>query len=641
MRLAAITLLAATLAVSPAARAQSDTSARAPKPVSELVVLVPDAIGQARWGRVPLTRAVRRELAAGVGKVLGEEALIVEGRAPVDAMDLPALLEQAKRQGADYVLRINLVTKGWLYLARAQLLEVSSGRPEMSFEVGYYKVDAEAPDRGERIGKKALAKLGTLHSGAPLASPPAERPPVAEVRPGAVPTATVAVAAREAEAPLEARPADAFDAAFDTAFEAGLGARSEVAVEGDGFFAISPEWSHTGRIEARHQGFLGDSPLLSGKERQLFTLGVRATIDGSLSRKLRVHVLPLIMVDVVNQRLFRTILEEGFLEASFERVELRVGWDALTWGSASTVNVIDIINSRDFTEGLLDSSKVGQPMIALRLLLGEHSLRLYYFSPFVEPVIPRVDSAFFPLPIALDGPGPLAGSSRVEARTVYGAELEEWAPELAARLSLVLGSVDLSLAYFYGYNRFPLVDPRTIELFYPLIHQVSVDGQWLADPWLVKWEVASVWHQPTDVSRREGVLLPGPRLTWVAGIERTFEGVLGGTTITPVLEVIGDSDSTWFTDHRPPDDFSRIFQNHLTVALRWSLENRVSSEITISDILDLTNASDHILTVEYSERWFQHFTFSIGGRFVHAHAESKIIALEQLTGITTKLRLNY
>lgn len=612
-------------------------------PLEQTKIVVPEASGQARWGTAAISRTIRRELATGVQEVLGQSQFdTARKKLGIDARSLsPAdLAKIAQSLDAQYLLRVVVDKKGWLYTARATLVSAATGELQMNFEVGYYKPEDEAADRGERIGKRTLQKLAVLLAAQEEAPPVVVEPPVEQPP---VDTSSIAIAPA---VPLDSPPPqggaadDPFATAFDTDFEAGVGARSDAFAESPGF-GLTPEWSHTGRIEARYQGFFSDSPLLEGKDRNLVTLGVRATIDGSLSRRVRIRVLPMVMADLLNQRLFRFVLEEGYLEAAFDAVEVRVGWDALTWGSASTINIVDIINSRDFSEGFFESTKIGQPMIALRFPFAEHSLRLYYFSPFVEPTIPRLDSAFFPLPIPLDGPGPLSGSGRVEATTVYGSDLEEWAPEAAARLSLVIDNVDLSFSYFYGYNRFPLVDPRTIELIYPLIHQVSVDGQWLADPWLLKWEVASVWHQETDVTVEREILLPGHRVSWVAGIERTFEGFLGGTTFTPIVELVADSDSTWFTDHRPPDDFSRIFQNHLTVAFRLSLENRVNSEITASDIIDLTHPEDHVITVEYSERWFQHFTFSLGGRIVNAHPQSKIIALEQLSGFFTRIRLNY
>ena len=109
----------------------------------------------------------------------------------------------------------------------------------------------------------------------------------------------------------------------------------------------------------------------------------------------------------------------------------------------------------------------------------------------------------------------------------------------------------------------------------------------------------------------------------------------------PVLEFVGDSDSTWFTDEPRPDILSAFTANHLVYGFDWSFENAVGSTPRFIDLMDLANPADHAMILEYSERWFEHFTFDIGVRWVVASEQHITGGLLPLSGVYTGLKLNY
>jgi hypothetical protein len=402
---------------------------------------------------------------------------------------------------------------------------------------------------------------------------------------------------------------------------------------------LTIRWTHAGYFEARYRAFAGDSPLLDGKDRHLARLGMRAEIKGDIERRFRVHVLPNLSLDLLDESLFRAVLEEGYLEVSVGPFELRVGWDAPTWGSTSIFNPVDVLATRDYREGILDPTKIGQPMAALTTLVGKQALTLYYLSPFVPPIMPGLDSPFFPLPIpAMDAP---------PAGAIYGSTREEWAPQAAARLRTTLGPLDLNLSYFYGYSRFPFLSPMSPDVFFPLVHQAGIDGQLVLGSWVFSWGIQGTRH-PADqfqLAQDRGFALPEQRAAGNLGIERTFQELIGKRNLTVLLELLIDSDSEWFREwldrERPPDDALRFFQNHLAVGINFDTQNRVNSQLTLSGVVDLVGDGDVIASLEYSERWFKHLTFLIGGQYVRVKEGSKLTALEQLTGGYARLRLNY
>lgn len=661
----------------------------APASARSIKVLAPDARGLASWGTDDMSRAIQRELRAELGAVFDEKDLRREARAlgiaPKDLLTPTQLARVAKKLGAQYVLLTVVTKKGWLYTARAVLVDAADASIGMDFRSDYYKPKSEARDRGVRVARKAIYKLGVLLESRPTAGAGSGGEAVAgDTGAGAAAdTAGDGTASAGDGAGAEASGDTGGEVAGEASGDAGSDSGGEVAGEasagdasssgdeygGDDFaaefaaeFAADPaateydgfvdeggwSWQVRGWIGTKYFGFFSDE-VPDYKNRNFVKTGIKSTLTGKLGSSARVRVQPLVEVDLVNQRLHRVLVEEGFFEYSFESVEFRVGWDSLTWGSASTVHVVDIINARDFTEGVTDAPKVGQPMLSTKFLFGNHSLTLLYMSPFTRPNLPRFDMPFSTL---APPPDVDPATYDIGSRVLYASELDEWHPQAAARLALSFNKFDWRASYFYGYGRFPLVHLPTDTTVYPLLQHISTDFAVLLGGWSLKAEVAYAQWFETERTRNppitlrnglkaQSIPLPDPRVTYVLGVEKTFDTVFGDTQLTPVVELIGDSDSGWFTDDRPPDDLNRFFENHLAWGFRWALNNDVDSRISFGDIMDLRNPGDHLFTLEYEERWYQHFTFVLGGRLGVAEDGNKGSGFRQLTGVYSELRLNY
>lgn len=619
-----------------------------------------------------MTRALRRELES-FGTQISEEVFVAKGNElgirGADRWSLANIAKAGKASGAHYVLFTSISKRGWLYTGRAILVNCATGGVDMDFRSDYYKPDSEAADRGRRIGRKSREKLELLvgTQGLPALTPVAdaaepgmtEPPPdetataPADVTPSG-PTETTETTGTDETTTEVSETADAGESTsessgseesfeFDDSDFAAEFSDAGADAEFDGFTDEGGwTWNVRGWVASKYFAFLHPD-LPEAKSRHFAKIGFRSTLTGKLGPNARLRVLPLFEADLLNQRIHRVIVEEGFLEYNFDVAEVRLGWDSLSWGSASTVHVVDVINARDFSEGVTDAPKVGQPMLSLRFLFGNHSLSLLYITPFLPPALPLSDTPFFPFE---------EGAVELNETPVYASKLDEWHPQAAARLALAFSGFDLRASYFYGYARFPLLHATTGTQFYPLLHHASMDAQLLLGQTSIKAEVAFLHHQSTDrhvsppITLSNGrpaasIEVPGDRVNWVVGIEHTFDDFIGGSTFVPVVELIGDSDSPWFTDHRPADDLTRFFQNHLVYGFNWSFDNRVGSEIQFADIMDLRFPGDHLFSLEYQERWFQHFTFVIGGRLGIAGDNHKMTAFRQLSGVFTELRINY
>src|SRR4051812_17359092 len=100
-----------------------------PHPVHGLRIAVPTARGVTSGGEGQLSRGVRTEL-------LYQGAEVVE--APESAGPQEPT-ETCRTTRATYVVLLDVTRRGWLYTARARLLECASGETKMDFRSDYYK----------------------------------------------------------------------------------------------------------------------------------------------------------------------------------------------------------------------------------------------------------------------------------------------------------------------------------------------------------------------------------------------------------------------------------------------------------------------------------------------------------------------
>ena len=163
--------------------------------IKRVRIVVPTARGRKQYGGARLSRSLRRTLTESIGPLIPSRALRkaqrklgLKGR---KKWGRRALGRAGREVGADYVLYTSIKRKGWLYTARARLVNTITGQVQMDFRSQYYDPAKEAADRGQRIGARTLLKMQTLAEEGQLlatgtppdASAPAGAPPPAAVPP--------------------------------------------------------------------------------------------------------------------------------------------------------------------------------------------------------------------------------------------------------------------------------------------------------------------------------------------------------------------------------------------------------------------------------------------------------------------------
>ena len=129
-------------------------------------VVVPKARGRKTYGGTALTRSLRRTMTEGVGPLISsrklrdaQRRLQLQGKQRWSRANLARAGQQI---GADYVLYTQITRRGWLYTARARLVNTLTQEVQMDFRSQYYDPAKEAADRGGRIGRRTLLKMQTL-----------------------------------------------------------------------------------------------------------------------------------------------------------------------------------------------------------------------------------------------------------------------------------------------------------------------------------------------------------------------------------------------------------------------------------------------------------------------------------------------
>ncbi len=539
-----------------------------------------------------------------------------------------SLLKTADAYGAAFVIDVSIRRKRRAWVATTRLVDVANEIVVHRSTTRYTNPRQEARDRGRRIGKAVLRFL---------VAPEVREPAFA--RPKTPPSEPVANEAAEIT--------DSFASASEAAFfgdeadaSAQLALDTTDDLEPDALRILGFDWTIRGYAAATYRGFFHPD-LEEGKNRNFAKVGLRTTLTGRMNDNLRIRVLPRIEFSLIEPRLHRAMIEEAFVEYATSTLEMRLGFDALTWGVASTVNIADVINARDFSEGFADAPKVGQPMLSTRFFLGNHSLTLIYMTPFSTPRFAPPSSPFSPYDAAI---------ADEFGNVVYGARLGAWHPQAAARLELAFGDLAVRGSYFYGYRRTPIAHQATNSLVFPLVHNASIESQILIGDTTLKLETASIWHQRTLQTDRPQIrlpngamaapiILPDHRIAWVAGIEHKLD--VADTSLLLVTEFFGDSHSELFTNDSQPDDPSRFLSNHAVVGFRWLFNNHADSRLDVSDIFDLTQPNGHLLRVEYAERRFERWTFVAGGQLGIAPKGTKMATFNKLSGVYTEVRVNY
>ena len=296
--------------------------------------------------------------------------------------------------------------------------------------------------------------------------------------------------------------------------------------------------------------------------------------------------------------------------------DLLVGSTILFWGKVEGYNPVDIVNSLDYSRGLMRSEKRGAPMVRLSWPVGPGQLDLLAID-FVENAYPALS--------ARERPGP-----RISDSSSYSGGAGRNDIARAVRWSGYFGDFDLGVSWFRGTGRAPRLLPQadgTLKPDYSRITQLGLDIQYLRGDTALKAEIIRRKGQYDRLGAASNYN------AGVIGIERNLYGIAGSDRD---LVLIGEyaRDSRRGLSHTG-------FQNDLTIGARWVWNDVEDTEVLGLLTRDLDNAAQ-TLTVSIDRRLTDTVSFEASARLPERYdRDLKSAALKRDMAVIAGLTYNF
>lgn len=179
-------------------------------------------------------------------------------------------------------------------------------------------------------------------------------------------------------------------------------------------------------------------------------------------------------------------IKEAYLDLTglfLKGLDVRIGKQRITWGTADRFNPTDNINPLDLSDIMDFGKRLGTNSIKATYYLGDCYFQGVYVPVFVPAVLPSDISSLFPMPTL---PSPLTMGTFAD--TVFLPETNFTNSMFAVKAGGKIFGFDSSISYFYGNDGLPL-DKKTIvtmtgpttadiavELYYPKMQVIGLDA---------------------------------------------------------------------------------------------------------------------------------------------------------------------
>ncbi len=330
-------------------------------------------------------------------------------------------------------------------------------------------------------------------------------------------------------------------------------------------------------------------------------------LEGSVSNGAwQTLAAPRVKIDVIEERRNRVTADEAWVQYSSDAFEVRVGLQTFFWGTVESVNIVDVLNQRDYESDFLDPYKWGELSALVSYFTDDYTFEFYYLPYFRTATFPSRYSRYS-----------FTNGTVDISKKEYLHGGSNWDPQGAFRVSRTIGSADMAVSFFHGWARFPVLalEPGKTELtpYYYKENTLSYDIQMAVGAWLVKGELV---YKNTDINSslvRNSVetggrvlrknLVPSSYVAYVLGLEYKFENIVGSNDIVLLAEYLGDSNR----GEKTPD--YRIYQNDIFLAFRYNLNDANDKKLEVGGFISLEKCDEVIYSVKYSQRFLDEFTF--------------------------------
>lgn len=276
---------------------------------------------------------------------------------------------------------------------------------------------------------------------------------------------------------------------------------------------------------------------------------------------------------------------------------LLVGMNRVFWGATESRHAIDIVNQSDLRENYIGDVKMGQLMVAASLQRPWGQLEFYALPVFRPRPFPEIE----------DRP-------RILLPVTDGEVLDQPPLDLAGRVSISRGDVDVHTFYFRGVNRepnlIPVFDgsgtPTALKPVYKPIDQVGADIQYARGPWLFKGELM---HRRTPEAQFQAA---------VGGFEYGLTRLFGSASDLSLL-------SEYQFDNRPDTEWPAPASRGIYAGLRLALNDGGSTEAKAGVVHDLKSHS-WLIKADFTRRLTDHWGLTVAYSGFRNVANSRALA---------------
>ena len=159
---------------------------------------------------------------------------------------------------------------------------------------------------------------------------------------------------------------------------------------------------------------------------------------------------------------------EAHVASRIGEIDVLVGNTILFWGKVESYNPADVVNSLNYSRGLMRSEKLGAPIVRVSLPIGSGQLDLLAID-FVKNIYPSQSLREHV-------------GTRIGKQVSFSGGASKSDIGHAARLSAYYGDVDLGLSWFRGIGNAPRLTAQsngTLRPDYSRINQMALDIQYL------------------------------------------------------------------------------------------------------------------------------------------------------------------
>ena len=283
---------------------------------------------------------------------------------------------------------------------------------------------------------------------------------------------------------------------------------------------------------------------------------------------------PFVRLDQIDDNRTHLDLREAYWGHVSDNWETKLGYTRVFWGRTEFLNLVDVVNQKDFVEGDT-SEKLGQPLFQLSLVHDVGILDFYVLAGFRERTYQGEDGRLR-APIVID----------VDNARYEGVEKNNL--DLAVRWSQpVSDNLEIAVSLFSGTNRDPrfdfnydLFDPKLIPV-YTRMDQFGLELEYIYEGWVAKLEAIAV--ETPDESYTAAV----------GGVEYTFDTVFEtDIDVTLITEYLWDERGS---------DSAGFFEHDVGIGTRITFNDEQSTEILIGGIIDF-DTNEALYTIEASRR---------------------------------------